>query len=55
MAFLPGWLTVVAKVANSPAGQRVRRWLARRSAVEIRRREYEKQIDDIVRRSGDGA
>ncbi len=50
---IPGWVAVAARVANSPAGQWVRRLLAKRSAAELRRREYEKQIDDLARRNGD--
>jgi hypothetical protein len=44
---------VVLKAVNSPVGQWVRRWLAKRSAAELRRRENAKQADDIARRNGD--
>jgi len=47
------WVAVAVKVANSPVGQWVRRWLAKRSAAELRRRENEKQADAIARRNGD--
>ena len=46
-----GWLAVVVKAAQSKAGQFVRRVLALRSAIELRRRTDEKNADIDV--SGD--
>jgi len=46
---IPGWAVVAAKIANSPAGQWVRRRLAKRSAEEMKRREREKQIEKLAK------
>ncbi len=46
---IPGWVTVAAKVANSPAGQWARRWMAKRSAAELQRREKKREADEIKR------
>jgi len=43
------WLVMLKQLAESKLGQWLRRSLATKSAEELRRRENEKQIDDLAR------
>ena len=43
------WLKLAQKIADTDLVQGWRRWMAKRSANELKRMEYEKQIDSIGR------